>query len=251
MSWLDKLFGPSIKEGTKGKGKETRKPYIYRNGKWTLDISRKQNNTSPTAEYSQQLENEMRQYILDRQESRVSRGADTTWKYAIPYLKEKEITLTGTKNHNGMKIPTNALDSIAKYAGMEGTSKIEAVGLPFQETHKGNHFGFVLYEKPTKEQKESNRALLNAEYFKNFGLIPAENFVNDHEYMDGGYNNGQPIIDMPPLQHAFRHYNLGRYNPGDPNHTRDVTNSGEDVWKSPEIQKWWRESGSKFYNQSK
>lgn len=248
MGWFDKLFGS--KEGTKGRGKQSGKPYVYKNGKWILDVSRKQNNTSPTQDYSQFLEDEMFKYIIDRQNLRVSKGGSTTWKYAIPYLKEKEIILTGTKDHQGMKISTNALDSIAKYAGMVGVDKIQALGLPFQETAKGNHFGFKMYEHPkNEEEREANRALLNAEYFRNFGIIPAENFVNNHEYIDGGYNNGNPIIDRSPLQHAFEHYNLGRYNPGDPNHTRDVTKSGEDVWRSPEIQKWWKESGQKFYNQ--
>lgn len=245
-SWWDKLFGP--KEGTKGRGKQTGKPYIYKDDKWVLDIKRKQNNTSPTKEYSQFLENEMYNYIQDRQNLRISKGGDKTWSYAIPYLKEKEIKLTGTNGHNGWKVSTNALDSIAKYAGMVGVDEVQAIGLPFQETGKGNHFGFKMYDPAkTKEEEEANRALLNSEYFRNFGIIPAENFVNDHEYIDGGYNNGNPIIDRPPLQHAFEHYKLGRYNPGDPNHTRDVTRSGEDVWKSPEIQKWWKESGSKFY----
>lgn len=249
MSWWDNLFGSKYKEGQKGVDK-TGKPLIYRNGKWYLDTSRKQNNTSKTAERSQYMENEMHKSVMGRQNLRIKKGVSTSWKYAIPYIKDKEIKISGTKSFNGLRVPTNALDSLAKYAQATKTPIEIALGLAFQETTKGNHIYYNfqkikkdMSEKEKQKRRSFNKALGNAEYFKNFGIIPAENFVNDHEYTDGGYNNGQPITDRPPLQHAFEHFNAGRYNPAKKaEHTAAVKTAGADIWKSPEIQNWWKSS---------
>lgn len=245
MGWFDWLFNknetPKYKEGQKGVDK-TGKPIIFIKGKWYIDHSRKKDNTSKTSVESQYLEDKMHENIIARQKQRNAKGASQTWKYAIPYIEDKEITLSGTKNHNGLKVTTNQLDSVAKYAKLTGTPIITALGLPFQETNKGNH----IYYNFSNTNKQFNRNLGNTEYLRNFGIMPAENYVNDHEYTDGGYNNGKPIIDKPPLQHAFEHFNLGRYNPGDPNHTKDVLNTGKDIWLSPEIQEWWNNSEYKF-----
>lgn len=243
---------PKYKEGQKGIDIKGR-PIVYKNGKWYIDNQRKRNNTSPTAEKSQQLENYMHALIIKGQRKRSEHGAKQSWEYAIPYIQSKEIKLSGTQSHNGFRVPTNALDSIAKYAGMEQVPIQTALGLPFQETSKGErpYFNYDNKGKVKGMKGFTKRDLGNTNYFKNFGIIPAENFVRDFEYTTGGYNNGKPITNIPPLQHAFQHFKKGRYNPGDSSHTQDVTNVGEDIWKSPEIQKWWKESGETFYNTNK
>lgn len=246
---FDLFFKPDYEEGQKGVTPD-KKPIKYLNGKWYIDASRKRNNISPTAKKSQQLEDKMHSLILGEQKRRSQNGVSQSWPYAIPYILDSEVQLTGTKSHNGLRIPTNALDSVAKYAGMEQVPIQTALGLPFQETVKGEHPYFNYDNKGGVANMPgfTKRDLGNTNYFRNYGIIPAENFVRDFEYNTGGYNKGKPVTNIPPLQHAFRLLKEGKYNSGDPNHTKDVESAGRDVWLSPEIQKWWKESGKKFYN---
>jgi hypothetical protein len=42
----------------------------------------------------------------------------------------------------------------------------------------------------------------------------------------------------------------GVYNPGDPNHTSDVLNSGKNFWNETtgNLKKWWNSEGKYWYN---
>ena len=53
------------------------------------------------------------------------------------------------------------------------------------------------------------------------------------------------------LEHGFNLFKSGKYNPNDLNHFKDVQNSGKLSLQSPEIQKWWNESGKYYYDKYK
>lgn len=202
-------------------------------------------NTSPTFKKSTALENEMYTY-LDGHRNRVGYR---TKAYDIPY-GEREIKVSPKGSTLSTKISVNALDSIAKYAGITGTPIKAAIGLPYQETTFGKMPAFN-YEKLGKEY--SSRDLGNTNYFKNFGSIPAEYLVRDFRYNGDLMINGRrdkPIaLNVPPLQHAFEYYNSGNYNRGDEDHTPDVEAAGDALWNETtgNLSKWWKTEGRKWY----
>jgi len=70
-----------------------------------------------------------------------SENFDRKFKYdetEIPFIKDKEITLTNAGLYTGAKLSTNLLDSIAKYAKISGLPLKTAVGLVAKETSLGN-----------------------------------------------------------------------------------------------------------------
>lgn len=202
-------------------------------------------NTSPTFKKSTALENEMYTY-LDGHRNRVGYR---TKAYDIPY-GEREIKVSPKGSTLSTKISVNALDSIAKYAGITGTPIKAAIGLPYQETTFGKMPAFN-YEKLGKEY--SSRDLGNTNYFKNFGSIPAEYLVRDFRYngdlMINGRRDNPIALNVPPLQHAFEYYNSGNYNRGDEDHTPDVEAAGDALWNETtgNLSKWWKTEGRKWY----
>lgn len=157
--------------------------------------------------------------------------------YAIPYIEDLEIKVPGVG-----RTTKNALDSLAKYATLADIPLSEALGLAAQETALG---AIPLYnyvsvskgktEKEKQERKDFNRALGNSSYFRNYGVIPAENLVRDFRY-----NIIEDPIDrnIPPLLHAFEYWKEGNYNRGDPNHTNDVRRKGIEVINTNAIKQW-------------
>lgn len=147
----------------------------------------------------------------------------------IPYIKEKEIKLSKAGKLTGTKLTTNQLDSIAKYANKVGLPIKTALGLVGQESAFGNYFGYANNAKFLNEyhkQGEMNRDI--------FG-IPAYNIVNYERLLPN---------KIPTLELAFKAYkdHPNLYNAGNPNQQNLVNNKANDVWGSPEIQKWYRTS---------
>lgn len=210
---------------------------------------RQRDNTSPTSNKSQLYEDHMAlrtyAYLPGRNYMQnFGKAYGDQYDYDVPFLPEKSINILGHTTS------TNLLDSIAKYAGIHNRSvvsgqyknrkgrsrsinKNEMLGLTTQETHNGSQIMF-------NQNKDNSRDLANANYFTAFGSAPAESFGRDFQYS----------LDqtMPPLQHMFWYYGTGKYNTGDPNHTKDVNAVGSQVWKIPQVQNWWNTSGKKFYN---
>lgn len=52
---------------------------------------------------------------------------------------------------------------------------------------------------------------------------------------------------VDPIVQAYELDKTGRYNPGIPNHNQLVQQRGEELMNSPEIIKWWEESGKGWY----
>lgn len=186
--------------------------------------ARVRENDSPTKKTSEEYE--------ARMNNQVYHGANyvaPNMPYAIPYLEEKEIKVPGVG-----RVSTNALDSLAKYAAITDTPLSDALGLAAQETA----FGALPVMNYTDDDSVDNRALGNSSYFRNYGEIPAENFVRDFRY--NSKKPGDKPIDrsVPPLQHAFEYFKKGNYNRGDKNHTSDVKAKGREVMKTKAIQDW-------------
>ena len=212
--------------------------------------------------------------IKSKQRTFDQERTDTDRAGAIPYISEKSITLTNAGKDTGVTLSTNVLDSIAKYAKNAELSLSSALGLAGQESTFGKG-----YNAEAKEMLPST-LVSNWNYGNPYGRADrsenpylglwnaANKKVNGHQ---GHYDSNQDFIydqkfidvlkgglpyadkqakhlrtDIPVLEHAFRKYKLGQYNPNDPNHTRMVEERGKALMKSPEIQKWVKENNIKY-----
>lgn len=196
--------------------------------------ARVRSNDSPTKNNSEALEDEMNKFLFNSKGRRLP-----NMKYAISYIEDLEVKVPGVG-----RTTTNALDSLAKYAYEAKIPLEEALGIAAQETAFGalpqyNYKDIKGTEEEKQEARNFNRALGNASYFRNYGIIPAENFVRDFRY-----NVVEDPIsrDVPPLLHAFEYWKKGNYNRGDPNHTSDVRNKGRAVMDTKVIQEWVKNS---------
>ena len=203
--------------------------------KWTYAPSaRKRRNDSPTSQESEALEKEMNNYLYYNADH-----VSPNMKYAIPYKKELEVKIPGVG-----RTTTNALDSLAKYAYEAKIPLSEALGLSAQETAFGAlpFYNYRDIEGTVAEREQLNdfnRSLGNSSYFRNYGIIPAENIVRNFRYNI----IEDPISrDIPPLLHAFKYWKKGDYNRGDSKHTSMVRNKGKQVMKTKVIQDWIKQS---------
>lgn len=201
---------------------------------------RKRNNTSPTARRSESIENQMYEFLPKNRSS-----------YDIPFIPEKAILI------NGYTTSTNALDSLAKYAGIHNrtlqvsenpirrnsktrpVTKEEALGLSLRET-KGGALPYS-NDSRTSGDKEAKRAFYNANVFTAFQDIPATALVNDYHY-------NKTSQSVPPLLDAFQYYAQGDYNRGDSNHTADVRKAGNTAFQNPKVVDWWNNEGKYWFN---
>jgi len=202
-------------------------------------------NTTSTSERSMQYEDKMRTLMdADRR-----RNNYRTKNYDIPYGL-RAIEVRSSKNAPLKSISVNALDSVAKYAGITGTPIEVALGLPTQETD----WGRAPYINISRLPKSERRAFANANYFKAFGSIPQEYLVRDFRY-NSDMNGGKDKISLskPPLQHALEYFNSGNYNRGDKNHTADVKAKGKALWNenTGNLRDWWNNEGIYWYNRGK
>lgn len=275
IGWLDSLFGNDnpkkktvhfYKSQATGKVFKTRQEAIAENNKYKTNLG-----------YRRTINRE-REFEAAKNKSGNER---------IPYIKEKEIKLSKAGKLTGIKLTTNQLDSIAKYANKVGLPIKTALGLVGQESAFDNYFGYANNARFLNEyhkQGEMNRDI--------FG-IPTYNIVNyerllpdkiptmvddnaiNHRYAKRGINKfGYPAIindkeldrlkveheaypglakkrakfwkdiKVPTLELAFKAYkdHPNLYNAGNPNQQNLVNNKANDVWGSPEIQKWYRTS---------
>ena len=184
----------------------------------------------------------------------------------IPFIQSKKIKLTNAGLATGAQLSTNLLDSIAKYAELEGLPIKTAIGLATKESTLGN---------PTID-KSLNRLGFNIPFvnqnINNGKTITGHSLINYH-------NDDNPYIDLLStvsrkkpkniaeldsmllageryadnqakkhrkekvniLQAGLRHYknNPNKYNPGQSNYQQLVNKRANEVWNSPEIQNWY------------
>ncbi|QOR58845.1 hypothetical protein KNV35_gp90 [uncultured phage cr8_1] len=275
IGWLDSLFGNDnpkkktvhfYKSQATGKVFKTRQESIAENNKYKTNLG-----------YRRTINRE-REFEAAKNKSGNER---------IPYIKEKEIKLSKAGKLTGIKLTTNQLDSIAKYANKVGLPIKTALGLVGQESAFGNYFGYANNAKSLNEyhkQGEMNRDIFGIPTYNivNYerllpNKIPTlvdDNAIND-KYAKRGINkfgysaviNGDELdklkvqheaypglakkrakfwkdIKVPTLELAFKAYkdHPNLYNAGNPNQQNLVNNKANDVWGSPEIQKWYRTS---------
>lgn len=275
IGWLNSLFGNDnpkkkivhfYKSQTTGKVFKTRQEAIAENNKYKTNLG-----------YRRTINRE-REFEAAKNKSGNER---------IPYIKEKEIKLSKAGKLTGIKLTTNQLDSIAKYANKVGLPIKTALGLVGQESAFGNYFGYANNAKFLNEyhkQGEMNRDIFGIPAYNivNYerllpNKIPTlvdDNAIND-KYAKRGINkfgysaviNGDELdklkvqheaypglakkrakfwkdIKVPTLELAFKTYkdHPNLYNAGNPNQQNLVNNKANDVWGSPEIQKWYRTS---------
>lgn len=201
---------------------------------------RKKPNTSSTDKRSENIENQIYGFLpKDRS------------PYDVPFIPDKSILI------NGYTTSTNALDSLAKYAGIHNrtlqisekplqskpktrpVTKEEALGLSLRET-KGGALPYS-NDSRTSKDKEAKRAFYNANVFTAFQDIPATALVNDYHY-------NKTSQSIPPLLDAFQYYAQGDYNRGDSKHTADVKAAGKEAFQNPQVQRWWDTEGKYWFN---
>lgn len=275
IGWLNSLFGNDnpkkktvhfYKSQATGKVFKTRQEAIAENNKYKTNLG-----------YRRTINRER-----EFEAAKNKRGNER-----IPYIKEKEIKLSKAGKLTGIKLTTNQLDSIAKYANKVGLPIKTALGLVGQESAFGNYFGYANNAKFLNEyhkQREMNRDIFGIPTYNivNYerllpNKIPTlvdDNAINDKYAKIGinkfGYSaviNGDELdklkvqheaypglakkrakfwkdIKVPTLELAFKAYkdHPNLYNAGNPNQQNLVNNKANDVWGSPEIQKWYRTS---------
>ena len=218
----------------------------------------------PTYEEQQQQQGSLFNRYFYKQRQLDNEYDQRSEKEKIPFIKDKQIQLTNAGKLTGAKLSTNMLDSIAKYGAITGVPIQTAIGLAGQESTFGTN-------RSEMEPHDINprylvndhdytpsayRDLYMTAYNKAAKLgLPRrfEELVRDSIIKSGERYTEKQLLkqreerDIPVLQHAFRLYLSGKYNSGDPNHTKDVENTGKAAFNSPEIQKWWNNEGYKWY----
>lgn len=196
----------------------------------------------------------------------------------IPFIPEKEITLTRAGKLTGSTFSTNALDSLAKYGAMTGLPIQQALGLAAQESTFGtaDHGKYHPMKDPKRAAKGLPQGILGSTFISNWSYLndnPWNDLIGEVDRQSMSNTTGYDLAKSRKvtelgwdyaarkakqfntkenvLRHGFKKFQSGTYNLNDANHTRDVLNSGRLAWGSPQIQQWWKESGHKYYDNKK
>lgn len=210
-------------------------------------------NDSKTPEKSTLIENFLAENLrtLNLKAKQKGHNADD---YFIPYIEEQEIRVPGVG-----RVTKNMLDSIAVNAKKAGIPWEEGVGLAFLETKGGaipnsstdaweKNFIKRYNRKPTYEEiHEQERAMLNSSFARNFGGIHPQFLINDHEWVNRGWEKSKEYKDLlhdikSPLEHGFTMYREGIYNTGNKYHTTAVKKEAKRIKELPIIQEWAEKS---------
>lgn len=190
IGWLDSLFendNPKkktvhfYKSQATGKVFKTRQEAIAENNKYKTNLG-----------YRRTINRE-REYEAAKNKSGNER---------IPYIKEKEIKLTNAGKLTGIKLTTNQLDSIAKYANRTGLPIKTALGLVGQESAFGNYFGYANNARLLNEyhkQGEMNRDI--------FG-IPVYNIVNYERLLP---DKIPTMVDDNAINHRYAKRGINKF----------------------------------------
>lgn len=190
IGWIDSLFGNDTpkkrivhfyKSQATGKVFKTRQEAITENNKYKTNLG-----------YRRTINRE-REYEAAKNKSGNER---------IPYIKEKEIKLTNAGKLTGIKLTTNQLDSIAKYANRTGLPIKTALELVGQESAFGNYFGYANNARLLNEyhkQGEMNRDI--------FG-IPVYNIVNYERLLP---DKIPTMVDDNAINHRYAKRGINKF----------------------------------------
>ena len=199
-------------------------------------------------------------------------------KFAIPFIKEKQITLSQAGKATGATFSTNLLDSVAKYGKLAGIPLKEAIGVVNKESTFGAGYGRGLghfYDhansnktwtpQVTGEQLwspvvlTSNWHYINdnpyQEYIKNSEELTQKQLdeeakarrkksVDRYDYGRRKFQNDEASFKVfeHPLLNAFKYHKSGGYNTLEAGYSDIVRNRGNEVYQSPEFLQWLNSS---------
>lgn len=217
-------------------------------------------------ELERRLGTTLHRLYLNKRSNLSDQQEEKSHNQIIPFIKDKQITLTNAGKLTGAKLSTNMLDSLAKYGAITGLPIQSAIGLAGQESTFGTLSSSVEPYDVNPQYLVNDHAyywdnpysgLISTALNKAYKIDP--NYTNKfYQVRDSIIKTGAPYaekqmpewkkrMNVPVLQHAFIKYKQGTYNTGDSNHTRDVEEAGEAAFNSPEIQHWWNAEGYKWY----
>ena len=181
---------------------------------------------------------------------------------------KKIITLKTKGRMNLADVPVNMLDSIAVNTGRSNTDIKTNLGLVGKESTFTGYSKALGKPFPSAKidpyQMVNNHAYYNNPAYDYEAAIDRKLYNNKksiQSYMDAeknvkyAYEHG--LIKPQTKQYhdnmladAFARYadNPNKYNPGQGNYIKMVTNIGNEVWDDPQIQNWWNTEGVKHYN---
>lgn len=200
----------------------------------------------------------------------------------------KIITLRTKGRMNLADVPVNMLDSIAINTGRSKTNIKTNLGLVGKEDTFGGHSKYLgkpwgkdeyvdYYSLVNNHAYDVNPesdyyAAIYRKYFPDVDFFrstqgrvradvngikePSETQLLKAE-KDAEYAYKHNLIKSRTKQYhdnyladAFARYadNPRRYNPGQGNYVQMVNNIANEVWSDPQIQKWWKTEGIKYYN---
>ena len=188
------------------------------------------------------------------QDTFIKRQKEEKSKYVIPYIPEKEITLTSGRYNTG-KISTNLLDSIYDAAKRTNTNIWTALAIAGNETGLG-----IARRNPDKSITNSD-LVSNWQQFKTIYLTndQIDKFYEIQDKIQNGtntpeelelyksytdklrkeYNSIRPITENP-LDNLYKFYKTNNPNPGDPEYkTVKIPREAELLKADPAIQKWY------------
>ena len=180
----------------------------------------------------------------------------------------KIITLKTKGRMNLTDVPVNMLDSIAINTGRSNTDiktnlglvgkestflgYSKALGNPLPNTKVNpDHmvYNHAYYNTPARDYKAAIYKKIGRNFYSDQSYIDAEKNVK-YAYEHGLIKPQTKQYHDNMLADAFARYadNPSKYNPGQGNYVKMVTNIGNEVWDDPQIQNWWNTEGIKHYN---
>ena len=145
----------------------------------------------------------------------------------IPFIEDKQITLTDAGKLTGATLSTNMLDSLAKYGAITGLPVQSAIGLAGQESTFGTVSGYLTPYDINPSHLVNDHAYANNPYADLIDTALRKAYKIDPNYTNTFYQVRDSIIragapyaekqtlkwkermDMPVLQHAFTKYQQG------------------------------------------
>ena len=186
----------------------------------------------------------------------------------IPFIEDKAVKLTNAGRATGAVLSTNMLDSIAKYSDITDLPLKRAIGLATKESTLGNPTSDLSRWGIASKQTINKGYDINPEhlvsYWKYRERNPFRRLISSirdriqanriarsdrRKYLRWEENSAdkqardyEKYNTGPVLKAAFSYYRdyPERYNPGQKNYRQMVDTVGDEVWGSPEIQKWYK-----------
>lgn len=216
-------------------------------------------------EYSKKIKinPEVAQLLTDPLPKTLEKRWKLAEEYKIPFIEDKQIKLSRGRFNTGIT-SENVLDSIYNSANRTGVSFRDAIGLAGRESGLGYARNFKNKGYITGSDLYSNWGQLETIYNTN-------SMVEKYNKLLSDYNNGIKIsesdvefmtkfrsnakkqyeslrpLNENPIDNALKLFKSGKYNPGDPRHTKMVQDDGDTLLSDPAIKSWATKRGIKLY----